>query len=154
MSTSRSLCSFWLQDLFFGIEVLNVQEVIREHDFTPVPLASHVVTGLMNLRGQIITIVDLRLRLGLPARDEGQQPMHMVVQTDAGPVSFAVDKIGDVVEVSSDTFEKPPGNLTAEASYLILGAHKLDKVLLLELDTDRVLSELVQANSASQRRSS
>jgi purine-binding chemotaxis protein CheW len=153
MSTTRNLCSFWLQDLFFGIEVLTVQEVIRQHDFTPVPLASDVVTGLMNLRGQIITIVDLRLRLGLPARDAGVQPMHMVVQTDGGPVSFAVDRIGDVVQVSSDAFETPPGNLTEEASDLILGAHKLENVLLLELDAGRVLSDLVQANSASPRKS-
>ncbi len=152
MISTRNLCTFWLQDLFFGIEVLTVQEVIRQHDFTPVPLASEVVTGLMNLRGQIITIVDLRLRLGLPARGVGEHPMHMVVQTDGGPVSFAVDRIGDVVEVSSDTFERPPGNLTAAAAEVILGAHKLENALLLELDTNRVLSDLLQANSVSQRR--
>lgn len=153
MNPGRNLCSFWLMDMYFGIEVLTVQEVIRHHDLTPVPLASEVVSGLMNLRGQIITVIDLRRRMELPARETDDRPMHLVVHGESGPVSFAVDRIGDVVYVPESAYEPPPGNLTGAARELICGAHKLDDALLLELDTYRLLNDLAHAGTAPERRS-
>jgi purine-binding chemotaxis protein CheW len=139
MSGSQQFCTFFLDGLFFGVEVEKVQEVIRHQKTTAVPLAQDVIGGLINLRGQIVTAVDLRRRLELSQRDASQHPMNVVVRTDDGAVSLLVDEIGDVVEVQKDDFEQPPDTLQGEARELILGAYKLKGRLLLLLDTDRAM---------------
>lgn len=133
-------CTFRLDRHLFGIEVERVQEVLRSQTLSRVPLSSEVVEGLINLRGQIVTAIDLRRRLHLPDRAEGTEPMNVVVMTDDGPLSLLVDEIGDVVEVSDDTFEVPPETVTGVARELISGAHKLEGQLLLLLDTERAVA--------------
>jgi purine-binding chemotaxis protein CheW len=139
MSTSTQYCTFHLDQLFFGVEVQKVQEVIRYQEMTRVPLASPVVQGLINLRGQIVTAIDLRRRLSLKPRPEGQLPMNVVVRTDEGPMSLLVDEIGDVLEMNADSFERPPETLKGVARELIRGAYKLKDRLLLTLDTERAV---------------
>jgi purine-binding chemotaxis protein CheW len=129
-----NLTSFLVGDHLFGIEVATVQEVIRHQPMTRVPLAPAALSGLINLRGQIITAVDLRRRLGFPDRPAGELPMNVVVRAGDGMVSLLVDRIGDVVEVSEEAFEEPPDTLTGIARELIRGAYKLDDALLLSLD--------------------
>ena len=102
MSANRQFCTFFLDGLFFGVEVSKVQEVIRYQEMTRVPLAPPVVQGLINLRGQIVTAMDLRRRLELSERPVGQLPTNVVVQTEDGPMSLLVDEIGDVLEVADD----------------------------------------------------
>ena len=133
----RQYCTFTLDGLLFGIDVSTVQEVIRFQEMTEVPLAHRVVRGLINLRGQIVTALDLRRRFDLPERREGEHPMNIVVRTEDGAVSLLVDDIGDVVEVDGSIFERPPETLRGPARTLILGAHKLEHRLLLVLDTAR-----------------
>lgn len=137
MITSKQFCTFYLDGLFFGVEVQRVQEVIRYQEMTRVPQASRVVSGLINLRGQIVTAVDLRRRLELPDRPADKLPMNVVVRTDDGVVSLLVDEIGDVQEVDADAFERSPETLQGEARKLIQGAYKLADRLLLALDTER-----------------
>lgn len=133
----RQYCTFTLDSLLFGVEVSSVQEVIRYQEMTAVPLAHRVVSGLINLRGQIVTALDLRRRLDLAERPQGEHPMNIVVRTEDGAVSFLVDEIGDVVEVDESSFERPPETLRGNARALIPGAHKLENRLLLVLDTAR-----------------
>ena len=140
---SRALCTFWLGEHCFGVDVLDVQEVIRFQEVTAVPLAPAVVVGLMNLRGQIITTCDLRRRLDLGDRDDTSRPMNVVVRTPDGPTSLLVDRIGDVVDVDPAMFEPPPPTVTGPARDLIVGAHKLSDRLLLELDVDLVIDRMV-----------
>lgn len=132
-------CTFVLGDLYLGVEVTRVQEVIRRQPTTPVPLASPVIEGLMNLRGSIVTTIDLRRRLGLPDRADGADPMNVVIRGDDGVVSLLVDEIGDVVEVADETFEPTPSTLRSATRDVIVGVYKLDRRLLLILDCDRVL---------------
>ncbi len=139
MSSYRQFCTFLLDGLFFGVEVHKVQEVIRYQEMTRVPLASQVIRGLINLRGQIVTAIDLRRRLELRERPQGVQPMNVVVRTDDGPTSLLVDSIGDVLEVSDEAFERPPETLRGIARELICGAYKLRDRLLLVLDVDRTV---------------
>ncbi|MGA2715261.1 MAG: chemotaxis protein CheW [Bryobacteraceae bacterium] len=136
---TRQYSTFYVEDQFFGIEVLKVQEVLRYLEMTPVPLASDVVEGLINLRGQIVTAVDMRRRLGLKQRQEGQTPMNMVVRSEDGPVSLLVDEIGDVLEVRADIYEQAPDNMPREQREMIEGVYKLDGRLLLVLNAERVL---------------
>ncbi len=123
----------------FGIDVQTVQEVIRYQQMTDIPLAPDAVCGLINLRGQIVTAIDLRKRLGLPSRPEGQLPMNVVVRSDDGAVSLLVDQIGDVQESDLENFESPPETLRGGAGQLIRGAYKMKDRLLLILDTERVI---------------
>lgn len=139
MASNQQFCTFFLNDLFFGIEVEKVQEVIRFQETTRVPLAPKMVGGLINLRGQIVTALDLRTRLELPERTEKQVPMNVVIRTDDGAVSLLVDEIGDVVEVEQNDFEQPPDTLAGTARELIRGAFKLKSRLLLLLDTEKAV---------------
>lgn len=138
-STRRQYSTFTIDNLFFGIEVLKVQEVLRYLEMTRVPMAPDVIEGLINLRGQIVTAVDMRRRLHLSPRDAFEIPMNMVVRSDDGAVSLLVDEIGDVLEVGSDSYEPIPDNVPQVQRELILGVHKLEGRLLLILDTERVL---------------
>ncbi|MBK7642086.1 MAG: chemotaxis protein CheW [Planctomycetes bacterium] len=139
MSTSQ-YCTFQLDRVVYGVAVHEVQEVIRFQEMTRVPRAHAVVSGLINLRGQIVTAIDLRTRLGLEPRTTEQKPMNVVVRTEDGAVSFLVDQIGDVIEVSEAQFEEPPPTLAAEQRELVRGVYKLEGSLLLVLDTRRLLS--------------
>ncbi|HUO26082.1 MAG TPA: chemotaxis protein CheW [Candidatus Aquilonibacter sp.] len=137
MAQTSQFCTFFLDQLMFGVELKGVQEVIRDLQMTPVPLAPSVVSGLMNLRGQLVTAVDLRRRLELGAAKEGMQPMNVVVRSQDGAVSLLVDEIGDVVEVDETTFEHPPETLQGNVRNMILGVHKLDGRLLHVLDIEK-----------------
>ncbi len=140
MSDHRQFCTFVLDGLYFGIEVKKVQEVIRYQEMTRVPLAPKVVRGLINLRGQIVTAIDLRRRLALTERPADRLPMNVVIRGDEGAMSLLVDEIGDVVEVQEETFEQPPETLNGEARELIRGAYKLKDRLLLMLDTEKTVN--------------
>jgi purine-binding chemotaxis protein CheW len=137
---SKQYCTFFLNGLFFGVEVLNIQEVLRYQQMTRVPLAPATVQGLINLRGQIVTAIDLRHRLELPARASGVLPMNVVVRSEDGAISLLVDEIGDVVEIDDDVFESPPETLRGVARDLIKGVYKLKERLLLVLDTERTVN--------------
>ena len=132
-------CTFYVRGMFLGLEVTCIQEVIRAQPLTVVPLTQPVIAGLMNLRGQIVTAIDLRHRLGLPPREADERPINVVVRTPDGAVSLLVDEIGDVIEVSDDAFERPPETLGDDARALIRGAYKLKDRLLLVLDAARTL---------------
>ena len=140
MEAQKQFCTFYLDDLFFGIDVLKVQEIIRYQEMTQVPLAPLVVCGLINLRGQVVTAMDLRLRLGLQARSTGQLPMNVIIRMEDDTVSFLVDEIGDVVEPEEDAFEPPPETIKGSVRKLIDGVYKLDGQLLLVMDAERTMN--------------
>jgi purine-binding chemotaxis protein CheW len=140
MADSQQFCTFVLQEQFFGVPVRQVQEVIRYQETTRVPLVSEVVSGLINLRGQIVTAIDLRRCLGMPDRPAEQLPMNVVVRTGDGPVSLLVDDIGDVIDVSQDSYESAPQNMPLRQKELVEGVYKLDGRLLLVLNSERALA--------------
>ena len=138
-AATQQFTTFTLDGHLFGVEVETVQEVIRYQEMTRVPLAPAAVGGLINLRGQVITALDLRRRLGMADRPEGALPMNVVVRTEEGVVSLLVDQIGDVIETDAACFESPPDTVTQAAKELIRGAYKLDGSLLLALDVPRAV---------------
>jgi purine-binding chemotaxis protein CheW len=140
LAETHQYCTFYLDGHYFGLDVLKVQEIIRYQEMARVPLASPAVRGLINLRGQIVTAIDLRRRLELPDRPADQLPLNVVVQSDDGAVSLLVDEIGDVLEVSEKLFERPPETLQGAVRELILGAYKLPERLLLILDIERTVN--------------
>ena len=144
MIATIQFCTFTLHGLWFGVSVDRVQEIVRHLSLTRVPLAPPVVRGLMNLRGQIVTAVDLRRRLEFPDRNADERPMNVVIRAEDGLVSLLVDQIGDVVVVETDTRDAPPPTLKGAARELIRGAYQFPNRLLLELDLDRAL-DMAQA---------
>lgn len=135
----RQFCTFYLDSQLFGIEVLKVQEVMKTQETTEVPLAPTVVRGLMNLRGSIVSCIDLRVRFGMLPAPAGIDPIHVVTQTTGGLVSFQVDRIGDVVEITDGSFEPPPATLKGPARRLIDGVYKLKDSLLQVVNVEHIL---------------
>lgn len=139
-ATSGQLATFRLDGDLYGVEVEHVQEVLRSQGLTRVPLAPAAVAGLINLRGQVVTAIELRERLGRPPRPEGTDAVVIVVRLHGEAVSLLVDSIADVVDVDADDFEAPPDTLEGPARELIRGAYKLDGQLLLALDVQKAVS--------------
>lgn len=128
---STQYCTFHVAGLFLGVDVLSVQEVLRSnHELAKVPLAPSTVEGLLNLRGQIVTTIDLRRRLNFDPRSGDTDPMIMIVRTEDGYVALIVDSVGDVIEVDDESYEQSPETLPATARSLVQGVHKLPGGLL------------------------
>jgi purine-binding chemotaxis protein CheW len=135
----RRFATFSVADMFCGIDVGEVQEVLKYQEMTPVPLAPGVIQGLINLRGQIVTAVDLRRRFRLPDRAGELKPMNLVLRGDGGAVSLLVDEIGDVIEVDGYEHEPAPSTMDPFHREVVEAVYKLDGKLLLALDTAKVM---------------
>ena len=134
-------CTFWVGSHFLGIEVEKVQEVLDFDEITPVPLAPRTVKGLINLRGRVVTVIDLRRKFGVAVDGESEEThMHVILFDDADSLSLMVDRSGDVVEVDEEAYEQPPDTLQGGARRLIRGAFKLKDQLLLVVDIDNATS--------------
>jgi len=138
VSSKRMFCTFYLGTEWFGIDVTMVREVLPPAQTTSVPLAPGGVLGLFGLRGQIVTAIDLAARLG--RRPRGDAAGHGILLREPQDTSLVVDRVGDVVEVGEDRFEKPPQTLPDAERGIVLGAYKLDRGLLVEVDPVGVLS--------------
>ena len=140
LDETRQYSTFRVADMFMGIELTQVQELLRYQEMTSVPLAPKAIEGLINLRGQIVTALDVRRILGLPPiESEDKLPMNIVIQSEGGPVSLLVDEICDVLDVPLEAPTPLPENMPALHRELIEGVYQLDSGLLLILDTHRVL---------------
>jgi purine-binding chemotaxis protein CheW len=118
------LCTFWVGEQVYGLPVTEVQEVLGPQPLTPVPLAEPSVAGLTNLRGQLVTVLDLHLRLGTPAEESGPPAARpqLVVRTAHGNVSVLVDRVGDVIEVDVDRVDEAPPTITGPAADIVHSA--------------------------------
>jgi purine-binding chemotaxis protein CheW len=126
--------TFRVGRLLFGVDVAQVQEVLRHQPMTPVPLAPQAVKGLVNLRGQIITAIDLRSLLRLEPNDKDGLPMNVVIRAAGEVLSLMVDSIGDVLEVDPSDYEDAPDTLPGNIRGVLQGVVKLDQELMLILN--------------------
>jgi purine-binding chemotaxis protein CheW len=136
--TDLRVATFWAGDLLLAVDVNRVQEVVHSRRITPVPLAHPCVTGLLNLRGQIVTAIDARRRLGLAEREPNESTASFIIQSHGVPMSLVVDREGDVVDLDGDLLEVPQTVDSAIRS-LVTGVHKLDGTLVLLVDVDHML---------------
>ena len=140
MGNLKQFCTFYVDSLFLGVEVEKVQEIIRHQPITRVPLSSHVVRGLINLRGQIVTAIDLRRRMNLPEAENPDAAMNVVMFTTEGTVSLLVDQVGDVLFLDEEAFENPPETMVGASREYVRGAYKLEDELMLALEADKVVN--------------
>ncbi|HUI51494.1 MAG TPA: chemotaxis protein CheW [Terriglobales bacterium] len=139
MSAKQRYSTFFLNGICFGVHIERVQEVMEFQNITPVPLAPSVLPGIINLRGQILTTFDLKTRLNLTSAGADGPFMMMVVQTSEGPMNLVVDKIGPVLDVDPDLFEKPTETLKPAVRAVTTHVCKLEGQLLLVLDTEKII---------------
>ncbi len=135
----------------FGIEVMNVQEVAKQSQIVPVPLAPQFVRGLVNLRGQLATAIGLREMFNHQEAEMKTEEMSVICKIDGNLVSLIVDSIGDIVEVESTSFEPPPHTLPADIRKYIKGICKSNGVFLSVLDVGKISRELSPTNETSSR---
>lgn len=125
----------------FGIPVLQVQDVLREQKVTRIPLASPEVAGSLNLRGRIVTAIDVRRRLGLPDNDN-HTSMSVVVEQDEELYSLVIDEVGDVISLKNNQFEKNPGTLDPAWRDVSTGIYQLENELLVIMDVSKLLENV------------
>lgn len=135
-------CTFYLNDVFFGLDVMSVQEVVRWQHLTKIPLVDSFIKGLMNLRGQIVMAVDLKQCLGFEAYTEDKCPYNLVVQDEGHSLSLLVDKVGDVLELSSHAMEIVPENLDAHMRPFVDGVFKLNRRFLMILNLSKLTTHM------------
>ena len=149
MKSPLQFCTFFLEQHCLGIDLLEVQEIIRFQPITRVPLAPRALTGLINLRGQVVTAIDLRERLDLPPRPADYEPMNIVIRTPDGAISFLVDRIGEVCPAETERLEPVPETLTGPVRELVTGVQKLPDRLLLILDAIKAATLSIQPTLAT-----
>jgi purine-binding chemotaxis protein CheW len=133
------LISMSLGDQLVGIRVATVQDVLGPQRLTPIPRAAVEVGGMLNLRGRIVTAIDLRTRLGMPPREPDTQPMSVVVEKGGELYSLVIDQVGDVLQPPADCFDADVRALGPRWREVALGIYRLDERLLVLLDVDRIL---------------
>lgn len=141
MSDNALYCTFFIGEQFYGIPVSDVQEVLQSQPLTRAPLAPVAIAGLMNLRGQIVTAIDVRRVLRSQAAEHSEEKMNLVIRHASTEVSLLVDQIGDVVTVDEGKVERPPETLQGMAREFIRGISALEGKLLLLVDVHRMLDD-------------
>jgi purine-binding chemotaxis protein CheW len=131
--------TFVIQDQLFGIPVLRVQDILTTDKIASIPLAPPEVKGSINLRGRIVTVIDVRVRLGLDKRESGDKGMGVTVEQQNELYTLLVDKVGDVIGLSSDLREDNPSTLDPLWREFTVGIYRLEKDLMVVLDVDRLL---------------
>lgn len=139
------LVSFVVAGEEFGVDILKVQEIIRPVAITRVPHAPAFVEGVINLRGRIVPVIDLRKRFGLPHRERDKDTRIIVVELIDKVVGFMVDAVKEVIRVAYNTIEPPPELAVGIDAHYITGVAKLEDRLLILLDLDQVLTTEEQA---------
>lgn len=135
------LATFYVGDALCGMDILKVQEINKLMEMTKVPQAPSYVTGILNLRGQIVTIIDLAKKLGLPESELSDATRNIIVNADNEYIGLLVSRISDVVEAQWEKVEKPPANIGGVQGVYFKGVLKTKDRLIGVLDVDRVLSE-------------
>lgn len=143
MTVALQFCTFFVGDLLLGIEVEQIQEVLRNTSVTPVPKTPPAICGLINLRGQIVTAVDLRRVFRASEDGDSDSPTMLILDSGEELRSLVVDDVGDVVTVSEHDYEDSPDTLQGEARKLIQGAYKLKERLLLVLEVEHAMKAAV-----------
>ena len=139
LNDAHEFVTVTIADQLFGIPVLSVQDVLGEQRITRIPLAPGEVAGALNLRGRIVTAIDVRQRLNLPPRPGGEPAMSVVVEHRGDPYSLLIDRVGEVLSLPADRYERNPATLDPAWRDVSEGTYRLDSELLVVLSVERLL---------------
>lgn len=140
ITSSHEFATMSIGGQWFGVPVLTVQYVLKAPAITRVPLAQPEIAGSLNLRGRIVTAIDMRIRLGLPPREDGSEVMSVVVEHDGELYSLLVDQVGDVLSLPDSDYERSPAMLGPAWREVAKGIYRLEDRLMVVLDIPRILA--------------
>jgi len=140
----QAYSTFSIDNLYFGFLTAEVVELTKGLDITPVPLGPKAVSGFINLRGQIVSAIDMRIRLGLSPGVFNENTISIFFKYQGTLFGLLVDEVNDILELDQSTFEVPPSNLPSAAQDLIVGVHKLPQKLLLILEPNRIIAGILE----------
>jgi len=140
VSESHEFVTLRIDGQLLGISVMHVEDVLKSQKITPVPLTPSAVVGTLNLRGRIVTAIDLRTRLGLDAIEDPEHCMSVVVSHHDYLYSLLIDEVGDVLSLPLDQFERTPPNLDEHWHDVAAGVYRLESELLVIIDIPRMLA--------------
>jgi purine-binding chemotaxis protein CheW len=132
--------TFYVGDLLIGIDIHNVEEINRQVEVRPVPQAPPQVRGVINLRGEVVTVIDLRRVLGMGQTEIARNTRTVVVNSGQEEIGMLVDSVADVVLARADQIDRPPANISGVDGRFFKGVHKLDRTLLIVLDVDAAIA--------------
>ena len=132
----------------FGLPISRVQDVFMPQRLTRVPLARPEIAGVLNLRGRIVTAIDMRCRLGMPKRNDTRPPMAVGIECKGESYGLLIDTVGEVLKLDDNAREPNPVNLDLRLAQISAGVHRLDGQLLVILDVERVLDMGLEATAA------
>ncbi len=133
--------TFRLDDEVYGINVMQVQEVLRVTEIAPVPGAPHYVLGIINLRGNVVTVIDTRERLGLDSRERDESTRIVIIEAERQVVGILVDAVAEVVDLRASEIESAPNVGNDESSKYIQGVSSRDGELLILVDLNKLLTD-------------
>ncbi|MEO0531206.1 MAG: chemotaxis protein CheW [Planctomycetota bacterium] len=137
----QQFATFYVGDLLMGVDIRLVQEINRQLDVTTVPNAPSHVRGVINLRGEVATVIDLRTVLGLPVAEENRDTRNLIVHSQGEAIGLWVDRISDILSISADQISPPPSNVDGVDGKFFLGVHTLDTEICVLLDVEQVLAD-------------
>lgn len=140
MSSNKVYSTFHVADFYFGILTMAGVEVSNQFEVTPAPLGPPEVAGFINLRGQIVTAIDMHVRLGMQPRHGNQGKIALFFKEKDAIFCLLVDEANPILELDESSFEQPPSNLPERARDIISGVYKLPNQLLLILETHKIVS--------------
>jgi purine-binding chemotaxis protein CheW len=133
--------TFYVGELLMGVDIRLVQEINRQLEMTPVPNAPSHVRGVINLRGEVATVIDLRTVLGLPPAEQTRDTRNLIVHSQNEAIGLLVDRISDILTIHPDQVSEPPSNVDGVDGKFFLGVHTLEKDICVLLDVEQVLAD-------------
>lgn len=149
MGATNEFVTVHIDGQLFGLPIEQVEDVFMPEAITEVPLSNPEVAGVLNLRGRIVTAIDMRKRLRLPKRNDGGPPMAVGIEYLQESYGLIIDRVGEVLRLGRATFEKNPANLDVRWSSISAGVHRLDGQLLVLLDVERILDITGEKSNAA-----
>lgn len=143
---SQDFLTIHIGKQIFGLPILQVRDVLGEQKVTRIPLGRPEIAGVLNLRGRIVTAIDIRKCLNQPSRDHGTRTMSVVIDHENELYSFIIDQVGDVMTLTDESYENVPATLDPVWAHLAKGIYRLDGQLLIILDIEKLLSQLARPN--------
>lgn len=143
--TEHEFATFFVGESLIGIDILQVQEINRNLELTQIPHAPPSVRGVVNLRGDVVTVIDLRVAFGLPKRPIDRASRNIILSCGEERIGLLVDRIADVVHAKSDEIDAPPANLHGLSGRFFSGVYKLEQDLLLILDAETAVAQPQEA---------
>ena len=140
-TTEMQFATFYVGDMLLGVDIQQVQEINRQLNVTEVPHSPVHIRGVINLRGEVTTVADLRKILGLPPGEVTHEGRNLIVTSQGESIGFLVDRISDILTLRSDQTDPPPTNVDGVAARFFSSVHSMESEILVILNIEEALSD-------------